>query len=80
MGAGIPRAEITRILNAMQGMHKAEMTIYLRTASINIYNGMVSPTFSCDGSHCMNYDEYLAKGVSPDLVQPCSHTRGPYCL
>ena len=62
--ARIPRSEITRILNTMQGLRKVDMTIYLRTASINIYNGMVSLTFSCDGSHYMHYDEFLAKGAS----------------
>ena len=61
--ARIPRSEITRILNAMQDLRKVDMTIYLRTASINIYNGMVSLTFSCDGSHYMHYDEFLAKGA-----------------
>ena len=48
----------------MQGLRKVDMTIYLRTASINIYNGMVSLTFSCDGSHYMRYDEFLAKGAT----------------
>ena len=62
--ARIPRTEITRILSAMQGLRKVDMTIYLRTASINIYNGMVSLTFSCDGSHYMHYDEFLSKGAS----------------
>jgi len=62
--AGIPRSEIARILNAMQGLRKVNTTIYLRTASINIYNGIVSLTFSCDGSHYMHYDEFLAKGAS----------------
>ena len=38
--------------------------IYLRTASVNIFNGMVSLTFSCDGSHYMRYDEFLAKGAT----------------
>jgi hypothetical protein len=62
--ARIPRTEISRILSAMQGLRKVDMTIYLRTASINIYNGMVSLTFSCDGSHYMHYDEFLTKGAS----------------
>ncbi|MCU7854360.1 MAG: hypothetical protein KZQ79_01485, partial [Candidatus Thiodiazotropha sp. (ex Lucinoma borealis)] len=62
--AKIPRAEITRILSAMKGLRKVDMTIYLRTASINIFNGMVSLTFSCDGSHYMRYDEFLAKGAT----------------
>ena len=39
-----------------------DTTIYLRTASINIFNAMVSLTFSCDGSHYMRFDEFLAKG------------------
>jgi hypothetical protein len=62
--ARIPWSEITRILNAMQVLGKVDMTIYLRTASINIYNGMLSLTFSCDGSHYMHYDEFLAEGTS----------------
>jgi hypothetical protein len=62
--ASIPRAEITRILDTMQGLRKLDMTIYLRTASVNIFNGMVSLTFSCDGSHYMHYDEFLAKGTT----------------
>jgi hypothetical protein len=39
-------------------------TIYLRTDSINIFNGLVSLTFSCDGSNDMRYDELLTKGAA----------------
>ena len=60
--ATIPRDDITRILDGMQALRMVDTTIYLRTASINIFNGMVSLTFSCDGSHYMRYDEFLAKG------------------
>jgi hypothetical protein len=62
--ATIPRTEITAILDEMQALRMIDTTIYLRTASINIYNGMISLTFSCDGSHYMHYDEYLAKGTA----------------
>lgn len=62
--ARIPQAEITRILDALQGLRKVDNTIYLRTASVNIFNGMLSLTFSCDGSHYMRYDEFLAKGAT----------------
>jgi len=62
--AAIPQTDIARILNAMRGLREVDTTIYLRTASINIFNGMVSLTFSCDGSHYMRYDEFLAKGAS----------------
>ena len=62
--ATIPRADVNRILDAMQDLRKVDTTIYLRTSSINIFNGMVSLTFSCDGSHYMLYNEFLAKGTT----------------
>lgn len=60
--AAIPRADVARVLEGMRVLRLVDTTIYLRTASINIINGMVSLTFSCDGSHYMRYDEFLAKG------------------
>ena len=62
--ATIPRAEITRLLDGLQALRMIDANIYLRTGSINIFNGMVSLTFSCDGSHYMRYDEFLAKGTA----------------
>jgi hypothetical protein len=62
--AAIPRADIVRILAAMQALRTVDTTVYLRTASVNVFNGMVSLTFSCDGSHYMRYDEFLAKGAT----------------
>jgi hypothetical protein len=61
--AAIPRADVARILDGMRALRLVDTTIYLRTASLNIINGMVSLTFSCDGSHYMRYDEFLAKGT-----------------
>ena len=62
--AVIPQGDIGRILVTMQSLRFADPTIYLRTASINIFNGMVSLTFSCDGSHYMPYVEFLMKDTS----------------
>jgi hypothetical protein len=62
--AAIPRDDIKRILDIMQSLRIADPNIYLRTASINIFNGMVSLTFSCDGSHYVPYVEFLMKGTS----------------
>jgi hypothetical protein len=62
--AMIPRGEMQKILTAMAALRVVDTTIYLRLASINIFNGMVSMTFSCDGSHYMRYDDFLAKGAS----------------
>ena len=62
--ASIPRQDIQRILETLQQLRLTDQTFYLRTASINIFNGMVSVTFSCDGSHYMPYFEFLLKGTS----------------
>ncbi len=59
--AMIPHDEISKILDTMSTLRLSDETIYLRTASINIYNGLVSLTFSCDGSHYMRFDEFLQK-------------------
>lgn len=62
--AVIPQNDIPRILKTLQALRVADETIYLRTASLNIFNGMVSVTFSCDGSHYMSYVEFLMKDTS----------------
>jgi hypothetical protein len=62
--AAITPGEIARILNTLQALRLTDPTIYLRVASINIFNGMVSATFSCDGSHYMPHDEFLTKDTS----------------
>ena len=60
----IPSTEIKKVLAEMQVLRMIDKNIYLRNASINIFNGMVSLTFSCDGTHYMRYDEFLSKGIS----------------
>jgi hypothetical protein len=60
----IPPSGIRPILERMRDLRWADDTFYLRSASINIYNGMISLTFSCDGSHYMPYDEFLTRDMS----------------
>jgi len=62
--AVMPQAQVTRVLDSMRTLRLGDNNIYLRTASINVVNGMVSLNFSCDGSHYMRYDEFLGKGIS----------------
>ena len=62
--AEIPPDEIRRILSTMQSLRLSDSTFYLRAASINIFNGTIGLTFSCDGSHYMPYMEFLMKGTS----------------
>ena len=59
--AAIPQQDIARILATLRAMRMADENIYLRMSSINLFNGMISLTFSCDGSHYMHYEEFLAK-------------------
>lgn len=58
----IPMPDVARILEALRALRMADENIYLRMSSINIFNGMVSLTFSCDGTHYMRHDEFLEKG------------------
>jgi len=61
--AVIPLQDIAHILGTLRALRMADENIYLRMASINIFNGMISLTFSCDGTHYMRYDEFLGKNI-----------------
>jgi len=60
----IPMERISQILDGMRQLRLADETIYLRSASINIFNGLISLTFSCDGSHYMYWKEFLDKDMA----------------
>lgn len=57
-------AKLPKVFSQFKALRFADETIYLRSASINIMNGMIGLTFSCDGSHYMPIDEFLAKDMS----------------
>lgn len=57
--AEMPQENIARILETLRAMRTADKNIYLRIASINLANGMISLTFSCDGTHYLRHDEFL---------------------
>lgn len=60
----LPYGRMDRVLKSMHQLRMGDETIYLRSATINIFNGMISLTFSCDGSHYMRFDEFLAKDLA----------------
>ncbi len=62
--AMIPADQIGAILKGMRQLRLADETLYLRASSINIFNGMISLTFSCDGTHYMSWEEFLQKDMS----------------
>jgi hypothetical protein len=51
------------VLAQFKALRFADETIYLRSGSLNVMNGMVGLTFSCDGSHYMPVDEFLDKSL-----------------
>ncbi len=36
-------------------------TIYLRNAAVNLINGMINMSFSCDGTHYIDHKTFFAK-------------------
>jgi hypothetical protein len=62
--AKVTRKEIAAVLEEFKALRFADETIYLRSSSINIMNGMLGLTFSCDGSHYMPAREFLDKDLS----------------
>jgi hypothetical protein len=62
--AEIAPANIRPLLESFRDLRFADETVYLRFASLNIYNGLVGLTFSCDGSHSIYADEFLGKGLA----------------
>ena len=59
----IPKDKIMPVFELFRSLRFADENIYLRAGSLNLFNGMVGLTFSCDGSHYMRYDEFLEKST-----------------
>jgi hypothetical protein len=57
----VSQEQVLLVLEQMRKLRFADDTIYLRSGSINIMNGMVGLTFSCDGSHYVSAEEFLDK-------------------
>ncbi|HED34647.1 MAG TPA: hypothetical protein ENJ08_10615, partial [Gammaproteobacteria bacterium] len=55
--------KIPLVFQQFKALRFSDETIYLRAASLNVVNGMVGLNFSCDGSHYMNYEEFLEKNM-----------------
>lgn len=59
--AVVPEQSVKPIYETFKHLRLADDTIYLRAGSINIFNGIVGLNFSCDGSHYIPFDQFLAK-------------------
>lgn len=61
--AAIPESRIADVFHTFRELRFMDETIYLRSGSLNIFNGMVGLNFSCDGSHYMPWHEFLRKSL-----------------
>ncbi|MCW8826257.1 MAG: PDC sensor domain-containing protein [Gammaproteobacteria bacterium] len=57
--AKIRESEISDIIRTFHELRLSDDVIYLRSASINIFNGLISLTFSCDGTHYLPHSDLL---------------------
>lgn len=57
--ACVPPEAIPAVFEGFRQLRFGDDTVYLRSGSLNVCNGMVGLNFSCDGSHYMHYSEFL---------------------
>ena len=57
--AVVKAEKIRPILEGFKQLRFMDEMFYLRSGTLNIFNGVVGLTFSCDGSHYIPYDEFL---------------------
>ena len=60
--AQVPLDRIHTVLDTFRALRFMDETFYLRSGTLNVFNGIVGLTFSCDGSHYIPYDEFLRAG------------------
>jgi hypothetical protein len=53
--------DIERILKEFKRLRMTDETIYLRNAAVNLINGMINMSFSCDGTHYIDHHTFFAK-------------------
>lgn len=53
---------IRPVFDRMAQLRRMDEYLYLRSGSLNVMNGLVGLTFSCDGSHYLNVEDFLEKG------------------
>ncbi len=47
------------MLDGFRRLRFADETVYLRAGTINVFNGLISLNFSCDGTHYLPWAEFL---------------------
>jgi len=60
----INSSQLKLILESFRTLRFGDESIYLRSGSVNIFNGLVGLNFSCDGSHYIPFTDFLEKDMS----------------
>ena len=68
----VPLQDVMPVLELFKTLRFMDENIYLRSGSLNIFNGVVGLNFSCDGSHYMSHREFLNKDMQFWLGQRCA--------
>ncbi|ALE52763.1 hypothetical protein SP60_05825 [Candidatus Thioglobus autotrophicus] len=58
--AKVTPAQVREVLDKFKYMRFMDENLYLKTGSLNIMNGMIGLSFSCDGNHYLSVEEFLA--------------------
>lgn len=59
LNAVVPPGRVRDVLEIIRALRHKDDAIYLRSGSLNTINGMVGLVFSCDGSHYIDYLEFI---------------------
>jgi hypothetical protein len=62
--------DIGPILSEFRRLRLTDETVYLRNASVNLINGMIGMTFSCDGAHYIDYRTFFER-LETFATPPC---------
>ena len=61
--AALSKRDIHDVFGLFRALRFADETIYLRSGSLNLHNGLASLHFSCDGSHYVPCRELIDRGL-----------------
>ena len=64
LDAVVAAQHIRPILEMFRTLRFSDEQFYLRSGSLNLINGLVGLNFSCDGSHYLPADEFLASPLA----------------
>lgn len=53
--------EIAKLLAEFKRLRLTDETVYLRNGAVNLINGMINMTFSCDGTHYIDHKTFLSE-------------------